>query len=175
MAGSDSSSGISMRALDELVDLSGETEVPKFMSFVFSQRIAKEKAFVNMLHDQADHVRSCLDKLHVMIWEMQKAHILMGNDSLECIKESQQMENNKLKALTYLIAQIEDEPQYESEVDSEARIIRKAGDVVWCLDHMREIVARDFTKLKVLEQLLARTHVGICLKDSYVAGMEENK
>ncbi|GJT36563.1 hypothetical protein Tco_0926982 [Tanacetum coccineum] len=49
------------------------------------------------------------------------------------------------------------------------------GDVVRCLDHMREIVARDSVKLRVLEQLLVGTHVGIGLKDSYVADMEENE
>ncbi|GKC79983.1 hypothetical protein Tco_1130757 [Tanacetum coccineum] len=46
---------------------------------------------------------------------------------------------------------------------------------VRCLDHMREIVARDCAKLRVLEQLLAGTHVRIDLKDSYVADMEENE
>ncbi|GJW49278.1 retrovirus-related pol polyprotein from transposon TNT 1-94 [Tanacetum coccineum] len=71
-------SGISGHALNELVDLS------------------------------ADHVRSCLEKLHVMICEMQRVCSLVGNDSLECLRESQEMENNKLKALTDLIAQTED-------------------------------------------------------------------
>ncbi|GJS28760.1 hypothetical protein Tco_0489380 [Tanacetum coccineum] len=46
---------------------------------------------------------------------------------------------------------------------------------VRCLDHIREIVARDCAKLRVLEQLLAGTHVRIDLKDSYVADMEENE
>ncbi|GKB83711.1 hypothetical protein Tco_0950606, partial [Tanacetum coccineum] len=72
MAGSSSSNAISRRALNELIDLSGEYEVPKFMSFFFLQQIAEEKAFANMLCDQADHVRSCLEKLHVMIYEMRK-------------------------------------------------------------------------------------------------------
>nr|GEZ05626.1 hypothetical protein [Tanacetum cinerariifolium] len=50
------------------MDLSGESEVPKFMSFFFIRQIAEEKAFANMLRDQANHVRSCLEKLHVMIF-----------------------------------------------------------------------------------------------------------
>ncbi|GKE38806.1 hypothetical protein Tco_1479361 [Tanacetum coccineum] len=73
MDGSGSSSGIYGRALNELMDLSSETEVPKFMSFFFLQRIAEEKAFANMIRDQVD-----------------------------------QMERNKLKALTDMIAQTED-------------------------------------------------------------------
>ncbi|GKB09107.1 retrovirus-related pol polyprotein from transposon TNT 1-94 [Tanacetum coccineum] len=78
MVGFGSSSGISGHALNELMDLS------------------------------ANHVRSFLDKLHVMIYEMQRVCSLVGNDSLECLRESQEMENNKLKALTDLIAQTED-------------------------------------------------------------------
>ncbi|GJR69757.1 hypothetical protein Tco_0015822 [Tanacetum coccineum] len=73
------------------------------MSFFFLQQIAEEKAYGNMLRDQADHVRSCLEKIHVMICEMQSARSLMGNDSLECMRESQQMQNNKLKSLTDMI------------------------------------------------------------------------
>ncbi|GJZ76469.1 hypothetical protein Tco_0641141 [Tanacetum coccineum] len=49
------------------------------------------------------------------------------------------------------------------------------GDAVRSLEHMREIVAHDFGKLGVLEQLLVGTHVGIRLKDGYVADMEEKE
>ncbi|GJU48775.1 hypothetical protein Tco_1218330 [Tanacetum coccineum] len=108
MGGSNSSSGISGHALNELMDLSGESEVPKFMSFFFLQQIPEEKAFANMLRDHADHVRSCLEKLHITICEMQMVCSLVGNDSLECLRESQEMENNKLKALTDLMAQTKD-------------------------------------------------------------------
>nr|GEV41171.1 hypothetical protein [Tanacetum cinerariifolium] len=58
---------------------------------------------------------------------------------------------------------------------AELEAFGEQGDVVRRLDHIREIVTRDFTKLGVLEQLLARTHVGIGLKDSYVADIEENE
>ncbi|GJW55719.1 hypothetical protein Tco_0099804 [Tanacetum coccineum] len=75
MAGSNSSSGISGHALNELMDLSGE---------------------------------SCLEKLHVTICEMQMVCSLVGNDILECLRESREMENNKLKALTNLMAKTKD-------------------------------------------------------------------
>nr|GEZ51716.1 hypothetical protein [Tanacetum cinerariifolium] len=78
MASSSSSNAIFERALNELMTLSGKTE--------------------------ADHVRSFLEKLHVMIYEMGKVHTTAGNDSLHC----QQLENNKLKALTNFIDQIDD-------------------------------------------------------------------
>nr|GEU31144.1 hypothetical protein [Tanacetum cinerariifolium] len=58
---------------------------------------------------------------------------------------------------------------------AELEALRDQGDVVRSWDHMREIIERDSVKLTVLEQLLAGTHVGIDLKDSYVADMEENE
>nr|GEX42551.1 hypothetical protein [Tanacetum cinerariifolium] len=41
------------------------------------------------------------------------------------------------------------------------------------LDYIKEIVGRDAATLRVLEQLLAASHVGMRLKASYVAEMEE--
>ncbi|GKC31408.1 hypothetical protein Tco_1038702 [Tanacetum coccineum] len=43
------------------------------------------------------------------------------------------------------------------------------------LDYMKEMVGRDYAMLGVLEQLLAGTHVGMRLKASYVAEMEETE
>nr|GEW20651.1 hypothetical protein [Tanacetum cinerariifolium] len=60
-------------------------------------------------------------------------------------------------------------------VQKQLEALGEQEDVVRCLDHIREIVVKDLAKLGVLEQLLARTHVGIGLKDSYVADMEENE
>ncbi|GKC64659.1 hypothetical protein Tco_1097257, partial [Tanacetum coccineum] len=57
----------------------------------------------------------------------------------------------------------------------ELEALGERRDTMRCLDHMREIIARDYAKLGVLEQLLAGTHVGIGLKDSYVDNIEENE
>nr|GEY30401.1 hypothetical protein [Tanacetum cinerariifolium] len=48
------------------------------------------------------------------------------------------------------------------------------GDVR-CLDYMREIVALESRNLRILEQLLAGTQVGIGLKDGYVVDREEKE
>ncbi|GJS74339.1 hypothetical protein Tco_0707180 [Tanacetum coccineum] len=56
---------------------------------------------------------------------------------------------------------------------AELEALGERGDAIRSLDHMRDIVARDSCTLGVLEQLLARTHVGMRLKDGYVADMEE--
>ncbi|GJY16887.1 hypothetical protein Tco_0387309 [Tanacetum coccineum] len=58
---------------------------------------------------------------------------------------------------------------------AELEALGEGGDAVRSLDHMREMVARDYDTLGILEQLLARTHVRMSLKDGYVADMEEKE
>ncbi|GJY78490.1 hypothetical protein Tco_0484291 [Tanacetum coccineum] len=53
----------------------------------------------------------------------------------------------------------------------EARVER--GDPTRPLEHMREIVARDYEFLGELERLLPRAQVGVGLKDGYVTDMKE--
>nr|GFB26691.1 hypothetical protein [Tanacetum cinerariifolium] len=58
---------------------------------------------------------------------------------------------------------------------AELEALGQRGDALRALDYMREIVARDTTKLGVLEQLLAYTHVDIPLKAGYIADIEEKE
>ncbi|GKA40313.1 hypothetical protein Tco_0732906 [Tanacetum coccineum] len=58
---------------------------------------------------------------------------------------------------------------------AELETLGQRGEALKLLDYMKEIVARDSATLRVLEQLLAGTHVGMRLKASYVAEMEETK
>ncbi|GJV72344.1 hypothetical protein Tco_1492339 [Tanacetum coccineum] len=51
----------------------------------------------------------------------------------------------------------------------------RRGEALKPLDYMKEMVCRDSATLGVLEQLLAGTHVGMHLKASYVAEMEETR
>ncbi|GJV83889.1 hypothetical protein Tco_1523787 [Tanacetum coccineum] len=109
MAASGSSRAIARRVVDDIVDLSGEGKVPKYMRFFFLQQIAEDKAFANMLCNQAETARNCIVHLHVMICEMEAMDDrLVVYDSLECLRESKAIENNKLKALLDLIAQTEE-------------------------------------------------------------------
>ncbi|GJT91611.1 hypothetical protein Tco_1080456 [Tanacetum coccineum] len=203
---SSSSRAIVVRALDELVVLSSETEVPKFMGFFFLQQIAKDKAFANMLCDQADNARSCITKLHVMICEMDVMddHLVVF-DSLVCLKESKQrltidMERHREGGLCWkvlfneLLKMGSDTKLFTKacagflrdryaglrmSISKNQRLITKLealgerGDAVRYVDYIREIISRDSAKLGALEQLLAGTHVGLGLKDGYVADMEE--
>nr|GEW12398.1 hypothetical protein [Tanacetum cinerariifolium] len=58
---------------------------------------------------------------------------------------------------------------------AELEALGERGDAVRSLEHMGEIVARDYMTLRDLEQLLACAHVGMSLKDGYVADMEEKE
>nr|GEX06860.1 hypothetical protein [Tanacetum cinerariifolium] len=45
--------------------------------------------------------------------------------------------------------------------------VRERGDALKPLEYMREMVARDFARVGILEQLLADAHVGMRLKAAY--------
>ncbi|GKG33129.1 hypothetical protein Tco_0430639 [Tanacetum coccineum] len=70
MASSSSSPVINGRALTEIVELSGETKITKFMKLFIHQHIMEEKAFSNLLHDQVDDVKRRLTKINIMKHEM---------------------------------------------------------------------------------------------------------
>nr|GFB52795.1 hypothetical protein [Tanacetum cinerariifolium] len=56
---------------------------------------------------------------------------------------------------------------------AELEALGQRTDTLKPLEYMREIVARDYARVGVLEQLLAGAHVGMRLKDGYAAEMEE--
>ncbi|GKF78073.1 hypothetical protein Tco_0230543 [Tanacetum coccineum] len=56
---------------------------------------------------------------------------------------------------------------------AELETLGQRAEALKPLDYMKEIVGRYAATLGVLEQLLAGTHVGMQLKASYVAEIEE--
>nr|GEX75396.1 hypothetical protein [Tanacetum cinerariifolium] len=56
---------------------------------------------------------------------------------------------------------------------AELEALGQRADVLKSLEYMREMVAQDFTRVGILEQLLAGTHVGMRLKAEYAADMGE--
>nr|GEZ35669.1 hypothetical protein [Tanacetum cinerariifolium] len=67
---SGSSSAISRHAVDNLVDLSGETEVPKYMRFFVLHQLSDDSAFHKIIRDRAETSRARIDHLHIMICGM---------------------------------------------------------------------------------------------------------
>nr|GEU51026.1 hypothetical protein [Tanacetum cinerariifolium] len=55
---------------------------------------------------------------------------------------------------------------------AELEALREWGDALKPLEYIREMVARDFARVEILEQLLADAHVGMRLKAAYADEME---
>ncbi|GJU61679.1 hypothetical protein Tco_1243514 [Tanacetum coccineum] len=104
MASSSSSPIINGRALTEMIKLSGETKIHEYMKLFIHQHIAEEKAFFNLLRDQADDVRWRLTKMNIMKREMEAMEDRVAVfDSLECLRDTIRRENDKLDSLTQLL------------------------------------------------------------------------
>ncbi|GKE14463.1 hypothetical protein Tco_1422040 [Tanacetum coccineum] len=48
--------------LDEIIALSGETEIPKVMKIFFEQQITEEEAFTKYIHDKIADVKASLTR-----------------------------------------------------------------------------------------------------------------
>ncbi|GKD46958.1 hypothetical protein Tco_1271603 [Tanacetum coccineum] len=57
---------------------------------------------------------------------------------------------------------------------AELEALGERGDALTSLELMREVVGRDSAKLAGLEQMLVGAHVGIRMKEGYVAKMNED-
>nr|GEZ39878.1 hypothetical protein [Tanacetum cinerariifolium] len=58
---------------------------------------------------------------------------------------------------------------------AELEALGQRADTLKPLEYMREIVARDYARVGVLEQLLAGAHVGMRFKAGYTVKMEETR
>ncbi|GKE13536.1 hypothetical protein Tco_1417087 [Tanacetum coccineum] len=54
------SNQVARRAIDELMEFSGETQVPKYMKFFIEQQIAETRHFINVMREQAQSSRNRL-------------------------------------------------------------------------------------------------------------------
>ncbi|GKE76393.1 hypothetical protein Tco_1542513 [Tanacetum coccineum] len=63
MAAPGPSNQLARRAINELMEFSGETQVPKYMKFFIEQQIAETKNFINVTREQAHSSRNRLAQL----------------------------------------------------------------------------------------------------------------
>nr|GEU68481.1 hypothetical protein [Tanacetum cinerariifolium] len=111
-------------------------------------------------------------------------------DTLMDLRDDREAANTKLKGLNVLIAQAEEEIETkEAQIEAmngvtlsqnqrliaELEALGQWGDALMALEGLREMVARDVDKLRVLEQLLAATRVGILVKAGYAADIEDKE
>ncbi|GJX85036.1 hypothetical protein Tco_0335810 [Tanacetum coccineum] len=104
--------------LDKLMEIIGSTELHKRMRFWFVQVIAEEEGFLNFLRGRCGDLRSRSTRRRVLIGEMEA----LGSrgvifDSLDCLKQTQARETDKLVVLTEVL------------VETQAGIHEKEGHV----------------------------------------------
>ncbi|GKD72104.1 hypothetical protein Tco_1330386 [Tanacetum coccineum] len=109
MAAPGPSNQLARRAIDELMECSGETQVPKYMKFFIEQQIAETRRFINVMREQAHSSRNRLAQLNAMISEME----VMNDpeefyDALFCLRDDKRVEYNTLMAINDVISKAEE-------------------------------------------------------------------
>ncbi|GKC00559.1 hypothetical protein Tco_0986695 [Tanacetum coccineum] len=120
---------------------------------------------------KAQSSRNLLGQLNALIAEME-AFEYSGEvfDTLMGLRDDRRVKQTKLMGLNKLITQAEEEVEMK---EAQVEAMNGVGNAVRAFENIKEIVARDFVMLGDLEQLLARAQVGVCLKDGYLADVEE--
>ncbi|GJT14135.1 hypothetical protein Tco_0861177 [Tanacetum coccineum] len=92
--------------LDELMDITGSTELHERMRFWFVQEIAEEEGLLKFIRDRCDDLRRKNARRCVLIREMEAlGEREVAVDSLESLKQTHARETAKLAALTDAIAE----------------------------------------------------------------------
>nr|GEU38283.1 hypothetical protein [Tanacetum cinerariifolium] len=98
--------GVKSQVLDELMEITGSTELHKCMRFWFVQEIAEEEGLLKFLRDRCDDLRRKNARHRVLIREMEalgERGVAVG--SLESLKQTHARETAKLVALADVIAE----------------------------------------------------------------------
>ncbi|GJW52573.1 hypothetical protein Tco_0096658 [Tanacetum coccineum] len=94
------------KVLDELMKITGSTELHKRMRFWFVQEIAEEEGLLKFLRDRCDDLRRKNVRRRVLICEMEAlGERGVAVDSLESLKQTHARETAKLAALTDAITE----------------------------------------------------------------------
>ncbi|GJS34834.1 hypothetical protein Tco_0533216 [Tanacetum coccineum] len=87
--------------LDELMEITGSTELHKRMQFWFVQEIAEEEGLLKFLHDRCDELRGKNNRCRMLIREMEAlGERGMAIACLDCLKQTYARETTKIAALT---------------------------------------------------------------------------
>ncbi|GJY10520.1 hypothetical protein Tco_0378705 [Tanacetum coccineum] len=102
MADPNSPMPVARRAVDELIEVSGETEPSRYMKFFDVQQIVESRRFLNRMRDEVQTSRTCLSELEAI----NDAGELF--DTLMSLRDDKQVESNKLSLLNEMIAMVEE-------------------------------------------------------------------
>nr|GEV04291.1 hypothetical protein [Tanacetum cinerariifolium] len=93
-------------ALNELMEITGSTELHKRIRFWFVQEIAEEEGLLKFLRDRCDDLRRKKARRHVLICEIEAlGERGVAVDSLESLKQTHARETAKLAPLTDAIVE----------------------------------------------------------------------
>ncbi|GJV10931.1 hypothetical protein Tco_1352472 [Tanacetum coccineum] len=95
MADPNSPMPVVRRAVDELIEFSGETEPLRYMNFFKLQQISEGRHFLQHMLDEAQSSRSCLAQLNAMIFKFEAMNVA-GElfDSLICLRDDKRVEDD---------------------------------------------------------------------------------
>nr|GEU64743.1 hypothetical protein [Tanacetum cinerariifolium] len=86
--------------LDEIITLSGKTEIPKVMKIFFEQQIVEDEAFTKYIRDKIADVKASLTRVRIEIREMEsKSDKDAWKDAIDCFKETKDRLELKLSRL----------------------------------------------------------------------------
>nr|GEY25290.1 hypothetical protein [Tanacetum cinerariifolium] len=89
--------------LDEIIALSGETEIPKVMKIFFEQQIFEEEAFTKYIRHKIADVKASLTRVRTTICKMEiKSDKDAWKDAIDCFKETKDRLELKLSHLIQL-------------------------------------------------------------------------
>ncbi|GJV19761.1 hypothetical protein Tco_1368781 [Tanacetum coccineum] len=87
--------------LDEIIALSGETEIPKVTKIFFEQQIVEEEAFTKYIRDKIVDLKGSVTRVRTTIHEMErKSEKDAWKDAIDCFKETKDRLELKLYRLT---------------------------------------------------------------------------
>nr|GEV47455.1 hypothetical protein [Tanacetum cinerariifolium] len=162
MAAPGPSNHIAKRVVDDLVDFSGDTFIPKVMKLSFGQQIKDMRGFVTLIRKEAHTSRNCIAQLTALVAKIEAIDDEEDMfDTLIYLRDDTQDENNKLMELNSV------------SIFFHLEFVLLHGDALKSLEYMREMVVHDSATLGVLEQLFASTHVRMRLNASYMNDMDE--
>ncbi|GJV17325.1 hypothetical protein Tco_1362648 [Tanacetum coccineum] len=110
MAGPVGGNQIARKVINDLIDFSGETFVPKYMKYFFHQQITDRLRFINRMREEVQTSRNLIAQLIALIAELE-AFEDPGEvyDMLMLLKDDRRAEETKLTDLNDLITQAEEE------------------------------------------------------------------
>ncbi|GJR76768.1 hypothetical protein Tco_0089133 [Tanacetum coccineum] len=126
MAAPEPSNHVARRVVDDLVDFSGETAMPKVMKFFFGQQIEDMRGFVTRMREEAHTSRNCIAQLTALVAEIEAIDDEEDMfDTLMCLGDDIQDENNKLLELNGFFVQVEERIAMKEE---HVRVMEASGD-----------------------------------------------